>query len=65
MQNWEYQTLSLIVNKGMFGNTQYDPQPLDQQINQLGERGWEVVSIVGITTNGWTDQLLVTLKRPR
>lgn len=66
MQKWEYQTLSFSINSGIFGNKDYDPQTQDSHLNQLGEQGWELVSVVSLAAaNGWSSQILATLKRPR
>lgn len=65
MQNWEYKTLSFMNDKGLSGARECDPQTLDTQLNQWGQQNWELVNLVGVSTQGTTFQMVATLKRER
>ena len=65
MQKWQYQSFSLTIDRGMFGQKSYDIELLDTELNRLGEDGWQLVTITELNTNGWTGQLIVTLRKPR
>lgn len=62
---WEYHTFVLPFDRGTFGNKEFQPQSLDDVLNQWGAKEWELVSVVALARNGWSNQLVVTLKRPR
>jgi len=59
MKNFEYRLLK--PERGVFEGIDY--QKLNDQLNQVGMQGWEVVSTVSLTSAGSTTGLLVTLKR--
>jgi len=53
---WEYRTLKQHAQQGWGG--EFDAAELDRRLNELGEHGWELVSV--LDTN-----LVAVLKRPR
>ena len=55
MQSWKYMVFK------MPSTSEYIPTKFYMQLNELGEKGWEVVSTCSID-NG--EVILVTLKRP-
>ena len=61
---WEYK-VALVNVSGLFGpNVNVDQ--LGEYLNESGDDGWELVSMVDINrSGGTTTDLLLTLKRPR
>ena len=60
---WEYRTLKFDCN-GFFGG-KFDENQIDATLNDLGRRGWELVS--SFDTNqayGSTRYMVFTFKRP-
>jgi Domain of unknown function (DUF4177) len=62
---WEYRTVKFDA-KGFLGGV-VDTQTLDAQLNQLGEQGWELVSVfdTNMMIHGTTREIVATLKRRR
>ena len=56
MNQWEYQALSM----GSFWNT-IKSEDLEAALNELGEEGWEVISVY---TQHGTNRTIVVAKRP-
>lgn len=55
----------LIDVSGFFGPT-FDVDTIGTNLNDAGEEGWELVSIVDVNNGrGATGQLIANLKRPR
>ena len=49
MQKWEYTTLTLISNEKKeleWTDAQDDNRSASERLNELGEEGWELVSVV-------------------
>ncbi|GAB3992784.1 DUF4177 domain-containing protein [Spirosoma daeguense] len=62
MKRFEYRILD--VSAGGFWGGKVDAQELTNRLNELGQEGWEVVSVVDTDIyGGGTKGLLVTLKR--
>jgi hypothetical protein len=59
MKKFEYHLLK--VESGFFNGLDY--KQFNEQLNQLGSEGWEVVSTVGISSASQATDLLFTLKR--
>jgi hypothetical protein len=59
MKKFEYRLLN--AESGFFNGLNY--KQLNEQLNQLGALGWEVVSTVGVVSAGQSTDLLFTLKR--
>jgi hypothetical protein len=59
MKKFEYRLLN--AENGTFNGLDY--KQLNEQLNQLGSLGWEVVSTVGVRSTGQATDLLFTLKR--
>lgn len=59
MKKFEYRLLNL--DSGVFKGIDFGR--LNDQLSQLGFQGWELVSMVSLTSAGSTTSLLVTLKR--
>ncbi len=59
MKKFEYHLLE--VKSGFFSGL--NQKEFTDQLNELGSRGWEVVTTVSVTAAGSTTSLLVTLKR--
>ena len=62
--NWEYRTFLWETRKGLLGG-KIDRQGLEDQLNQVGGDGWELVSASTPTMDGGsTRNLVLILKRP-
>jgi hypothetical protein len=67
MQKWEYQTITLKREHkiGILSTASTEWQP-PINLRQLGEEGWELISIAPLAdVRGFTDQLQYTFKRPK
>lgn len=63
---WEYTTLKLPTDFGLFSGTDFDASQLDQQLNAHGADGWELVSVFDIEKRkGGSKFVLAVLKRPK
>ena len=61
---WEYMTLLWDARRGFLGG-KIDRQGLNDQLNQLGSEGWELVAVTDTSQEGGsTRNLLLILKRP-
>lgn len=57
---WEYKTVLFEFSKdGLLSNRYVDDEELERNLNQLGQQGWELVSVALLQ-----DGLLAFLKRP-
>lgn len=63
MRKFEYKTVQ-IKPKGFFG-TELDPNVIDMELNELGQQGWELVTIQGFELNGMTTSYHCTFKREK
>ena len=62
---WEYRTLLWNARKGLLGG-KIDREQLDDQLNVLGQEGWELVSSSATTREGGSTQdIVLILKRPK
>jgi hypothetical protein len=61
---WEYQTIKLDV--AGFLRPKIEPASLTQQLNELGDLGWELVGMADLNAGeGRTTGLVAVFKRPR
>lgn len=49
---WEYTTISIEAKGLMFYNKKFNEERSTDEINELGEKGWELVSVVPIERTG-------------
>jgi hypothetical protein len=64
MAKWEYMTLMLPAT-GLILGGKLDAQKLTDRLNQLGEEGWELVSVFDTNMlEGKTRDVFAILKRP-
>lgn len=63
MQKWEYRTVKVDA-KGMLGGV-VDVQELDQLLNQLGQQGWNLVSVfdTNMMVHGTSREIVAVFKR--
>lgn len=62
---WEYLTLKCRTDTGFFTGTNFDTETFDDQLNALGAKGWELVSIFEINRHeGGSKFVNAVLKRP-
>lgn len=67
MQKWEYMTLHLVMNEKenlIWFDAQEDDRNIDARLNELGEEGWELVSVDTRSLSGVTIGTVFYLKRP-
>ena len=73
MKKWEYLVIGL-KGSGYTGAYNYSPSiPIDpienqeaqDQLNELGEQGWELVGLSSMTTDRGTHHIKAYMKRPR
>lgn len=62
MTRWEYKSVSLKC-PGFF-KSKLDNEDLEQLLNSLGKLGWELVHVVPLLGNGYTQSITAILKRP-
>ena len=58
--NWVYKVLHIDA-KGFVGSKVVDEPGLEQKLNQLGEKGWELIAVTESNFNGTT----FYFKRPK
>ena len=66
MQKWEYTTLTLISNEKQeleWTDAQEDNRSASERLNELGEEGWELVSVVLYVAD--RARTVYWLKRPK
>lgn len=61
MRKWECKVVSLNV-KRKFLSGQFDVKAIEEQLNAMGQQGWELISLEGIHNRSATSPVL-TLKR--
>ncbi len=61
---WEYKTLTFEAAGFWSGGGKLDAQMLTDQLNELGDQGWELVSVFDTTKlEGQTRQVYAVMKR--
>jgi hypothetical protein len=66
MQKWEYRTLQLAMNEKenlIWFDAQEDTRTVSERLNELGEEGWELVSVDTRNLSGVTIGTVYYLKR--
>lgn len=67
MKKFEYKTIIIkptVIKATGFWKATYNPEEIDQQLNELGSLGWELVSVEGRNSGaGDTAYFLYTFKR--
>lgn len=58
MQRWEYLILNLDDDQAMV-------HPDINQMNLLGDQGWELVGVYVLTTGGGSNSVRLLFKRPK
>jgi hypothetical protein len=63
---WDYKTIKLQTEFGFLQGTEFDEVALETKLCQLGQQGWELVSIFDIEkVKGGSKFVIAVLKRPR
>jgi len=65
MTKWEYNVVSVSAHSGLLNMGGFEPEKLGTALDRLGEDGWELVSVVVLDRDGWANEVVATLKRPR
>ena len=60
MDKWEYKTIKLDTTTWI-GTGNIEENQLDQQMNDLGEQGWELVSALDTNSTGGVSKYVVTI----
>jgi Domain of unknown function (DUF4177) len=61
---WEYMTV-MFAATGFWLGGKLDGNAFNDELNKLGEQGWELVSVFDTnTSNGQTRDVFAVLKRP-
>jgi len=66
MAKWEYKSLefSLEPGKGILGTFKLNLSKFDEEMNQMGEEGWELVNTMTTSEGrGTTTQIVSVFKR--
>jgi hypothetical protein len=62
---WEYKTAK-VEAKGWFAGGKLDALEFDQVLNEMGDQGWELVSVLSVTqTHGSSREIAAVFKRPK
>ena len=61
MKKWIY-NIKEFDHTGIM-SYKFDYEMIENELNELGEQGWEVVSNVTILKNGFTDKIVYTLRK--
>jgi len=68
MTKWEYKTeVGLLGTTDTLGGTvkgSYLKSTTEDDIHRLGEEGWELVGLTGVSVGGSTKSVLLLFKRP-
>jgi hypothetical protein len=68
MQKWKYLTLVHVAdmknNKAYWFGNEEDTRSAQEILEQLGEEGWELVSVTSVSMRGNTQGLNYYFKRP-
>jgi hypothetical protein len=69
MTQWEYKTaVGLLGSTDTLGGSvkgSYLKAASEDDIHKLGEEGWELVAITGVSVGGSTRSVLMFFKRPK
>jgi hypothetical protein len=65
-QQFEYKTITHSVKRFLFSERKKkkSTRDLETQLNQLGQFGWELTGQFTQQTNGFTEKVVLVLKRP-
>lgn len=64
MTRWEYKCRT-VAPAGFIANGKFDPREIEDDLNALGQKGWELVSVAPANKNpGVTRAIHLFLKRP-
>ena len=62
---WEYLTLKAFTDWGLVQGQNLDAEKVNENLNRVGEEGWELVSCLDINTaQGRSNEVVFFFKRP-
>ena len=62
---WEYLTVKCEPDSGFFSGPKLDSEALNETLNQLGSKGWELVSAFDLNAfHGHSQEIVLVFKRP-
>ncbi len=62
---WEYLAVKCEPDSGLFSGTKLDSEALNETLNRLGSKGWELVSSFDVNTfQGVSQEIVLVFKRP-
>ncbi len=63
MKKWNYKVVEFDTKSSFMGG-KVDRQMIENQLNELGKKGWEVISSFTTTQgNGYTRKIIYTCKK--
>lgn len=63
MQKWKYKVLEFSPTRSLMA-TRMDKKHIENELNELGKQGWEVVSsFITTDAHGSTKKIIYTLKK--
>lgn len=65
MKQFEYKTIDIKPStKGFFGTKGIELEQIDKTLNEMGQEGWELISVQEVSTfDGTMNYILYTFKR--
>jgi|GEM_PF-2079439 len=65
MQQFEYKTYKINLNNGLFSKKEkVNIDSVEEEINVMGRKGWELVSHFARQNNGFSQFAVLIFKRP-
>ena len=62
MNKYEYKTESFTIGRMMFSKD-IDEMPLEEKLNELGRKSWDLLTKVDGQSEGWTNVIILIFKR--
>lgn len=63
VMKWEYRVIKLDI-KRRFWTSQYDIKMIENKLNELGQQGWELVTMSDLD-NRYSTSPVITIKRAK
>jgi len=65
VEKFAYKTYTISLGSTVFSNRAIDDSQLLEKLNEFGENGWELVSKIDISNNGWTKNVTLIFKKKK
>ncbi|MBC3886577.1 DUF4177 domain-containing protein [Undibacterium griseum] len=63
MNKWEYKVIAIKL-KRHFWTGRSDHKAVEEKCNDMGQQGWELVSVEGLNMINYNSAPILTFKRP-